>query len=174
MLRYALYVLIFYSFIFVFVKAQEVNVTSQGYYETDIFANTGAEASIGFSVFILLLFLLSVTSFVIFWKYKDYLIAALNGNLQKEEDEQLLPAEQIGANDAKIVSSVTVHDVTDENTYESQIEKESTSSTDMENGSSIAYAESQINNEARQDSSEDKKPQVKITVVNGVPKLVIV
>lgn len=170
MLRYSISVLLFYSLVFVFVKAQEVNVTSRSYYETDIFNNASTGFNLGFSIFLFLLFALSVVSFIVFWKYKDYLIAALNGQLQKEETERMLPAEEIGANDAKVVSQVTVHDI--ENNAKDDPNPTTEQRENVSRSRSFSSSETGKDNTQRTEARY-AKPQIRVTIKNGQPKLVI-
>lgn len=178
MRKYFFVTSMFYLLIFVYVKAQEVNVTSKAYYESNVFNDTAGGFSWSFAFFLFLLFALSVVSFIVFWKYKHYLFAALSGNLH-EIKLNIEDSENIGVHDARVVSEVAVHDVTSTNNSAKHFDKEVDDLTDINEQtlSDDSLGQTDITPPEKDQVYSRKKshkPYVKITIKNGEPKLVIV
>ncbi len=126
---------LFYLLIFVFVKAQEVSVSA-----TDLsvpVVKDGATQITGLGFFVMALFVVSIISFAVFWIYKDYLFAALRGELGQENRAELNMndtvemRENIGENEAKLISEVDVYDVTEDNTEQEENEIKERSKPEM-------------------------------------------
>ncbi len=140
--------ILLYLFVFVFVKAQEVSVTSN-----DIqVIQDGSVGMTGLGVFVIALFAISIISFGIFWVYKEYLFAALRGELGTDaslQKNERLVEENIGEHEAKLISEVEIHDVTDNDASVTEDDNENTEFVQYEN------------------------PQMYIENVSGEPMLVI-
>lgn len=117
MRRYLAAFSLFYLLVFIFVKAQDVRVNSSEFVDDSIFTESvNSASSSDYSLFIIALFVLSFISFALFWKHKAYLVAAVSGRLKElpEPENSKAANEYISENQAKIISEVEVHDLTEQ------------------------------------------------------------
>lgn len=162
MKRYLAAFSLFYLLVFIFVKAQDVRVNSSEFVDDSVFTETvNSTPSSDYSLFIIALFVLSFISFALFWKHKTYLVAAISGRLKElpEPENSKAANEYISDSQAKIISEVEVHDLTDQHEGKETVQTQGADTKgDMQNSQADdAKLEWEIKEEANNVLSKRKK-----------------